>query len=64
MAKTNHKLVHQVTATVFSLVALVHLYRFVYAVPVTFGNTSIPLWASGAGFVVAAALAWWLWKTQ
>jgi hypothetical protein len=47
---------------VFSLVALLQLLRVVSAWEVTINGISIPIWASGIAFVVAAALAVMLWR--
>jgi ABC-type lipoprotein release transport system permease subunit len=41
---------------IFGLVALAHLARLVFAVPVTIGATTIPMPVSWAGLVVAGAL--------
>ena len=48
-------------AVVFlSLVALLHLLRLLFQVPVTVGSTEIPLWASVLGIIGPGALAAWL----
>jgi hypothetical protein len=41
---------------IFGVVALAHVARLVYAVPVTIGSTAIPMTVSWAGIVVAGAL--------
>jgi hypothetical protein len=52
-------------ATLFlSLVALLHLLRLVFQVPVTVGSTEIPMWASVFAVVGPGALAVWLWREQ
>ena len=48
----------------FSIIALLHLLRVVFQVPVTVGSFEIPIWASMIGFVGAGLLAVWLWKEQ
>jgi hypothetical protein len=40
----------------FGLVALAHVARLVYAVPVTLGATAVPMAVSWAGIAVAGAL--------
>ena len=35
-----------VSATVFTIVVLVHLYRAISGLPLMLGNTPIPLWVS------------------
>jgi len=47
---------------VFALVALVQLARFVLAWPVTVNGVQIPVWVSAAAGVVAALLAFMLWR--
>jgi hypothetical protein len=45
-----------------SLIALLQLVRFILSWEVTVNGTSIPVWASGIAFVIAAALAVMLWR--
>jgi hypothetical protein len=45
-------------AIVFSLVAILQLIRAVTRLPITVGQTSIPIWASWAAGAVAIVLAW------
>jgi len=45
-------------ALIFALVAIGQLARALMRLPVTIGQTSIPVWASWVAFVVAATLAW------
>lgn len=40
-----------------SLVALAHLVRVVFRVGVDIGGVAVPLWMSGAAFVLCALLA-------
>jgi hypothetical protein len=51
-----------IAVVVFSLVALLQLLRFVSGWEVTVNGITIPIWASGIAFVVAAALAVMLWR--
>ncbi len=51
-----------IAVIVFSLVALVQLLRLVLGWEVVVNGISIPVWASGIAFVVAAALAILLWR--
>ena len=43
---------------IFGAIAILHLLRFVYAMPVTVGEWGIPVWASAVGVIVAGFLAW------
>jgi hypothetical protein len=53
------------TATVFlSLVAALHFVRVAFQVSVTADGIEFPMWASGAGALLIAALAVWLWREQ
>ena len=45
-------------AVVFSLVAILQIVRAVMMLPVTVGQTSIPVWASWVACAVAIVLAW------
>lgn len=47
-----------------TLVAVAHLLRLVYQLPLTVGTTSIPMWVSGVAVIVTGGLAVWLWKAQ
>jgi len=52
-------------ATLFlALIALAHLLRIVFQVPVTAGPLVIPMWASGLATVGPGALAIWLRREQ
>ena len=51
-----------IAVVVFLLLALLQLLRFVWDWEVTVNGISIPIWASGIAFVVAAALAVMLWR--
>ena len=46
---------------IFAVVALAHLLRLIYGWVVTIVGADVPMWASGLGFVIAAALAAGLW---
>lgn len=47
-----------VASIIFLVVAVLHLARAIWSVPVTFGNASIPVWGSWIAFLVAAYLSW------
>jgi hypothetical protein len=51
-----------IAVVLFSLIALLQLVRFILAWEVTVNGISIPVWASGIVFVIAAALAVALWR--
>jgi hypothetical protein len=46
----------------FLLIALLQLVRFILNWEVTVNGITIPVWASGIAFVIAAALAVMLWR--
>jgi len=56
--KTGSKL----AITLFSLVAIAHLLRLLYATPITVSNWDVPQWISLLGVVVPAGIAWMLWR--
>lgn len=45
-------------AIIFSLVAILQIVRAAARLPVTIGQTSIPIWASWVAAAVAVILAW------
>ncbi len=51
-----------VAVLLFSAVALLHLWRVVFAVPLVIGDWTVPLWASIGGVVVPAGVAYALWR--
>ena len=48
-----------VSGTIFGLVAVAHLVRVVYQMPVQVGEWAFPMWLSWCGLVVAGALCVW-----
>ena len=53
-----------VTTVLLLLIAVAHLLRLVFGVPVTVGGTSIPVWVSAVGTLVPAVLAIGLWRER
>ena len=56
------KIALHVSGGIFLVVAYLHAWRFVMKVPVTFGQTSIPLMLSAVGALVCCFLAYWMFK--
>jgi len=53
------------TATLFlALIALIHILRVIFQVPVTAGDTEFPMSVSVIGALAIGALAVWLWREQ
>jgi len=50
-----------IAIVVLSLIAILQLLRFILGWEVTVDGASIPVWASGIAFVVAAGLAVMVW---
>jgi hypothetical protein len=50
-----------IAVVLLSLIAVMQLLRFVLGWEVTLNGVSIPVWASGIAFVVAAGLAVTVW---
>ena len=44
------------------IIALAHLLRVAFSVPITVGEFSVPMWPSMLAFVGPGALALWLWR--
>jgi hypothetical protein len=51
-----------VAVAVFALVAVLHLFRLLFAWEVTVGGLVVPQWVSVFGGLVAAGLAWMVWR--
>ncbi len=52
----------KIAVAVFSLVAILHLLRLVFGWEVIVSSFIVPVWFSAAGFVIAAGLAFLLWR--
>lgn len=52
-----------VAGTVFFLVAVLHLLRFIFHVPVTIGHYAVPSWPSLAMAILAFLLSLWMFKS-
>jgi hypothetical protein len=50
-----------ISIVVFSLISVLQLLRFILGWEVTVNEVSVPVWASGIAFVVAAGLAVMVW---
>ena len=53
-----------VAIVVFSVVSLLQLLRLLLGWDITINAITIPLWASGVAFVVAAGLAAMVWRER
>jgi len=53
----------QVSGTLFALVSVLQLVRFVRGWPAQVGDLPIPVWVSGLAFIVTGALAFWAFRT-
>jgi hypothetical protein len=51
-----------IAVIVFSLIAFMHLLRLFFSWEVTVNGMIVPLWVSIPGFVIAAGLAFMLWR--
>lgn len=52
----------KIAIVVFSLVAILHLLRLIFGWEVIVIGMIVPVWFSAAGFVIAAGLAFLLWR--
>ena len=57
-SRLNRKTYMTVTATLFLVVAIIHLLRIIFGWSVEIGGLSIPFWVSWLGVLVAGALAY------
>jgi hypothetical protein len=51
-----------ISATIFTLVALLHLLRLFTHWSVQIGAVSVPLWGSWIGLIIGAALSIWAFR--
>jgi len=51
-----------IAIALFSLIALLQLLRFILGWEVTVNGVTVPVWASGIAFVIAAGLAVMVWR--
>lgn len=49
-------------AAIFALIALAHAYRLATGCEVVVNGTTVPMWLSWVGLVVAAGLAVMVWR--
>ena len=47
---------------IFILIAVMHLLRLVFGWEVTLDSMVVPMWVSIMGFLIAGALAYFLWR--
>jgi hypothetical protein len=59
MSEKNYLLI---SATIFALVALLHMVRLVTHVSVQVGAVAFPLWGSWLGLIIGAALSVWAFR--
>lgn len=60
----NRNAVTLLAAILFAAVAIAHFLRIVFEVPITVGDTAIPMWVSGVAAIVPGVLAWLLYKNS
>ena len=51
-----------ISGVIFGLVALAHLFRVIYQMPVQVGDWAFPVWLSWGGLVVAGVLCVWAFR--
>jgi hypothetical protein len=59
-----HKTYCVVSGVLFALVALAHLLRLVYGLPVQIDEFPVPMFISWAGFIVPALLSFWAFRVS
>jgi len=52
----------KIAIVVFSLVAILHLLRLIFGWEVIVSGMIVPVWFSAIGFIIAAGLAFLLWR--
>ncbi len=51
-----------ISGVLFALVAVAHLLRIVYGLPVVIGAFNVPMWMSWVGLIVPGGLAVWAFR--
>ncbi len=54
----------RVAGSIFGLVALMHVTRLAFHIPVVFGGCHIPVRASAVGAIVSAVLSFWMFRAS
>jgi hypothetical protein len=54
----------QVSGAIFALVSVLQLVRLLRGWPIQIGDVAVPPLVSGCAFVVAAAMAFWAFRTS
>lgn len=52
-----------ISGLLFTLVAVGHLFRIVYGLPVLIGDFEVPMWMSWVGLIIPGGLAVWAFRT-
>ncbi len=52
----------KIAIIIFLVIAVAHLLRLVFLVPISAGGASVPQWISIFGVAVPLLVAWLLWK--
>lgn len=52
------------TCFFLALVAVGHLLRVVFQVPLLVGSVDVPMWASAMAVIAVGGLAVWLWREE
>jgi len=55
---------NKVATLIFGLVAAAQLARLIFGFPILIGGVTIPIWASGIGFLVAGGMSLWGLRTK
>ncbi len=51
-----------ISGILFTLVAVAHLLRIVYGLPISIGDFNAPMWMSWVGLIIPGALAVWAFR--
>ena len=54
------KALFAVSGLFFAMISFIQLARLYVAFPVIIGNQPLPMWASGVGFLITAAISVWM----
>jgi hypothetical protein len=49
-----------IAATIFAIMAVIHIYRIVSPFDVNIGSVNVPMWVSYVAAVITALLSWML----
>ena len=54
----------KVSSAIFFIIAVLHLARVIWGIPITMGSYAVPQGVSIVAFIAAALFSWWMLKVS